>query len=70
VLSSLLSASNAPILGAREVQVAARESCEDRQVGVEPEIPRELDIVGYGPDQEAWAAGNRTAVCGLQAPRR
>jgi hypothetical protein len=57
--------------GDREARASALSRCEERLSGMfggagAGPMPAELVYNGYAPDETAWAAGNRIAVCGVQ----
>jgi hypothetical protein len=56
--------------GDREAKTEVQRGCEDRMAnmfgGLGAEVPPSLVVVGYAPDEGAWAAGTRIGVCGLQ----
>ncbi|MFI5592552.1 DUF4190 domain-containing protein [Amycolatopsis sp. NPDC051758] len=57
--------------GSRDARASAQSSCESRLANMfggrgAGRLPGELQLVGYPPDEAAWAAGSRLAVCGLE----
>lgn len=59
-----------PYPGDRKVHDTALSVCTDRlknALGESGVSPAEPVIVGYGPDETAWAAGMRVAVCGFES---
>ncbi|MEU8635908.1 hypothetical protein AB0C38_27415 [Amycolatopsis sp. NPDC048633] len=52
-------------------QAEVQQSCAERMAGMfgglGVEVPPSLVVVGYAPDEGAWAAGSRIGVCGLQS---
>jgi hypothetical protein len=57
--------------GSRDAKASAQSSCESRLANMfgglgAGRLPAGLELVGYPPGEDAWAAGNRLAVCGLE----
>lgn len=59
-----------PYPGYREAQAAVLGRCQERQSkllgGSDSAMPDQLVLTGYPPDEKAWAAGKRVAVCGME----
>lgn len=62
---------NTPYPGEKQAAAAVERSCQDRLDTLfhgedAVELPPEVVVVGYAPDEKAWAEGKRNATCGMQ----